>query len=85
MSEISGAIEADSVVAEIEVSEHLVLDEVLRQLPRSLVSYLIIGEIEFYQRSVERKPWKDEFEQLIIDEVAGKVEDKLHNLSITRF
>lgn len=67
------------------MSEHLVLDEILGQFPCPLISDLIIGEIEFYERSVEGKPRKDEFEELIIDEVAGKVEHKLHSQSFTRF
>lgn len=85
LSEVSGAIEADGVVAEVEVGEHLVLDEILGQFPSPLIADLIIGEIEFHQRSVERQPREDEFKQLIINQVPSEVQDELHRSLFTRF
>lgn len=85
LSEVSGAIEANGVVAKIEVGEHLVLDEILRQFPGSLIADFIIREIEFHQRSVERQPRKDEFKQLIINQIPSEVQDELHRSLFTRF
>ena len=65
--------------------QNLVFYQILRQLARTLISDLIMREVKLDNRDVESESRGDEFEKLVVDEVAAEIDGNLGKKGYTKF
>lgn len=63
--------------------QNLVLDQVLGKLTGSLVSDVVVGEIEFDERGVEHESGRNELEEIVVEQIAGEIELELSDERVT--
>ena len=74
MGNVARAVIPDGVTGKVQVNQNFVFDEELGELTSALITKAVVGEVEFDKRIVKHESRRDEFEEVIINEVAHQVE-----------
>lgn len=67
-----GGLIVELVVAEIQVSEDLRLQDVLRNLTGTGAANLVVGQVQLGDCLVQDEPLRQDSHKVVIDQVAGQ-------------